>query len=326
MMVISKVNKIVHLAIKLIVFSLVTIVLYRGINDFFSSSDDLSQLWYTTDAIGLLTIVFVLMLINWLLEAIKWKALVSSVVDISLGKSFLAVITGVTLGLITPNKLGSFLGQVVYLPDNVRRRASWSTLYGNFAQMLVTFTFGTMALGVSLSNNLLGYKYEILLQVSFVVSVLMNFLIVILFFHSVKFWNKLKFIEKINPKWSQLINHQSLNFSEKGAVLLISAGRYLVFVSQYYLLLLFFDIQLSVVEGFVIIALTFFILNFIPSPFLGKLGVRESVALFVIGPYCNCELQAVVASFMLWIINLAIPGMVGALLLFKLNLKRERSA
>ena len=321
-----KVNKIVHLGIKLAVFSLAVVVIYIGISQFLESNEDVSKLILPKNASSTFFLVFILMFMNWLIEAIKWQYLITSVQKIDLGTALSAVLTGVTFGLITPNKLGSFVGQVLYVSEDQRKKASWSTLYGNYAQMVVTFTFGTVALGLLLTGNLLGEKYLTWLKLGFVISLILNVVIILVYFNSSKLWGKIKFLKKIGSGYKDVIFHQSITDHEKWKILLLSSMRYIVFVLQYYLLLLLFDIQLSAFEAFVMIALTFFILNFIPAPFLGKLGVRESVALFVIGPYCDCELQAVVASFILWIVNLAIPGIIGSILLLKLNLKKKSNA
>src|SRR5262249_6990083 len=58
--------------------------------------------------------VAVMMLLNWGLEACKWRLLLWPLEKISFGRSFKAILAGVALALNTPNRIGEYGGRVLY--------------------------------------------------------------------------------------------------------------------------------------------------------------------------------------------------------------------
>jgi uncharacterized membrane protein YbhN (UPF0104 family) len=95
-------------------------------------------------------------------------------------------------------------------------------------------------------------------------------------------------------------------------VLLFSFSRYIVFVFQFYLLLVLFDADILLHEALIGISLTYFVSSVIPSFTLAELGIRGSAALFFLGMFTNQEIAIIMASSILWLINLAIPAVIGA--------------
>ena len=89
-----------------------------------------------------------------------------------------------------------------------------------------------------------------------------------------------------------------------------------MFAIQFDLLLLMFGVDVGPLFGFVLIGVTYFIMTIIPSFWLGQLGIREAVSLFVIGAFSNNDAGILSASLALWIINLVIPALIGGVLLF----------
>ncbi|MFA6401838.1 MAG: hypothetical protein WCX31_09470 [Salinivirgaceae bacterium] len=58
-------------------------------------------------------------------------------------------------------------------------------------------------------------------------------------------------------------------------------------------------------------------MTFIPTFALAELGVRGSVAVLVIGTLSPLSSAIIAASVLLWIINLALPALVGAQFLYR---------
>jgi uncharacterized membrane protein YbhN (UPF0104 family) len=51
-----------------------------------------------------------------------------------------------------------------------------------------------------------------------------------------------------------------------------------------------------------------------PSLFLGKIGVKESIALFVLAAFGIDELTVLFASLSVWLINTMLPALVGLII------------
>ncbi|MBK7298693.1 MAG: flippase-like domain-containing protein [Flavobacteriales bacterium] len=74
-----------------------------------------------TDGIApwVLLVMLVCMAVNWSLESHKWRWLLRPVERIGSWRSLVATIAGTSVGLVTPNRTGEFLGRVLFLkPEN----------------------------------------------------------------------------------------------------------------------------------------------------------------------------------------------------------------
>src|SRR5206468_3685838 len=87
-----------------------------------------------------------LMPLNWGLEAAKWQCSVRSIYPVSLMQSFKAVLSGISFSVTMPNRVGEYLGRMIYLPEGSRLRTISVTLVASFAQLLVTLVAGTAGL------------------------------------------------------------------------------------------------------------------------------------------------------------------------------------
>ena len=118
---------------------------------------------------------------------------------------------------------------------------------------------------------------------------------------------------------------------EMGTVMMLSFARYLVFSSQFYMLLGLFDVRIPYFNALVLIALIYFIMAIIPTIALTELGIRGSVALYIFGLYFGQIIPGSVdhavgifaASTVLWIINIGIPSVIGTAFVFRLQFFRN---
>ena len=76
-------------------------------------------------------------------------------------------------------------------------------------------------------------------------------------------------------------------------------------------------------SAFALIALTFFTMAVIPTVALTELGVRGSVALYFLSQVSENTSGIVTATFVLWIINLALPAIIGSIFVFSANIFKE---
>jgi hypothetical protein len=91
----------------------------------------------------------------------------------------------------------------------------------------------------------------------------------------------------------------------------------MVFTLQYVLILKLFGIELSVIDSIICIALNFFLITIIPTYALAEIGIRGTVAVTIFSVYGISSLPVLSAALLIWIINLAIPALIGTLILIK---------
>ncbi len=94
----------------------------------------------------LLYVVFLLMLINLFTETLKWKIIMQPLEKISPLRSFMAVLTGISVSFFVPNRSGEFVGRILYLSEADKIKASIVTVLASIAQLVITVSAGSLCL------------------------------------------------------------------------------------------------------------------------------------------------------------------------------------
>jgi hypothetical protein len=248
---------------------------------------------------------FFLVVLNWGIEVFKWKLLIKNVQVLSLKYLFFSVMSGVTLGLITPNRIGEFGGRLFYLDKKSRLKGLDATIKGSVSQMLITVLAGVAGLVIVVSKDILSFSSG--LKLIFAISILMGLLLILFYFISGNIINKLLFFfkERLSKPISTFSGKEFLKIN------FLSLLRYLVFFFQFYLLLLFFKIEINLSDAFALIPLVFLTVSFIPSFAFAEMGIRGSASVFFIGMVSSDHIGILVAALLLWLINIAFPAVVG---------------
>lgn len=251
--------------------------------------------------------VFVLlMFLNWSLEAEKWKYLIRKTESISFLTSLKATLAGLSFGLLTPNRLGNFVGKVLYLKPENRIEGSLFALYGNLAQMISTFLFGSICF-------LLSYKsyYSSLHPVLALLPLFFALALTGLFLFPHQF--KLKFLEKVFSA-KLLDSIHNLQYIEgKVMVLFLAIVRHIVFTMQY-MIVLSYAPEFYFWKAFIAVQMIFFLTTMIPGLIFGKMMVRGPVAIFVLRTIGISSSFAISMVLFIWLINIGLPSLIGSFL------------
>lgn len=303
--------------------------------DIGSVYDNLSELSSTSQFRIQFILVLILMVINWGIESLKWKWLIAKIERIGFFKSFEGVLTGVSVSMFTPNRTGDYLGRVFILEKANRIEGALITIVGSISQILVTISVGLFCFLSFFYDYLYSpaslneYLYTgIVILVPFVV-----FALVVLYFNIPAFSS---FLQKNKGARLRRFNRYFSVFSWYGtrdllAVLLASLLRYMVFSTQFYLLLKMFSVDVPLIEGLVLISVIYLIMAVVPSIAFADLGIRGSVTLYIIGLYYSHnsatvavpDLGIITATSLLWLINLVIPALMGTFFVFRLRFFRK---
>ena len=71
------------------------------------------------------------------------------------------------------------------------------------------------------------------------------------------------------------------------------------------------------------IAMTFFVMSVVPTFAITEIGVRGAIAAFFFGKLTSDVLPVLNATFSLWLINLAIPALIGTFFIFHFRLESK---
>ena len=102
-------------------------------------------------------------------------------------------------------------------------------------------------------------------------------------------------------------------------VLGYSVARYAVFTTQFFILLQMFEVQIAYADAIVLIMAMLFVISVIPTIAITEIGVRGSVAIFLFGLVSANTVGILSATFVMWIINLLLPALIGTTLFLPLN-------
>jgi len=312
--------------IKIIVSVLLIIMSYGFIIYKISSLEfdkySLSQIHYTYFNLLILLLVFILMILNWSLETIKWKILIDKIQNLKFYTAFKAVLSGITIGIFTPNRIGDIGGRVLFINNGKRTFGVLATGIGSFAQFLTTISAGI--LGFILFLILFPDKTiinPIFNSVTGICFLLILMILIWLYFNIELIRSILIRFSFFKTRKDQLEYLSETNFITLLKVLFLSFVRYIVFSSQFYLLLIFFDIHLTITQAYISISLIYLFAAIIPTTTLLELGIRGSLAIFFIGMFSNNIFGIIFSAMFLWFINLAIPSAIGSIFFLKNQLK-----
>jgi|ERR1035437_9557414 hypothetical protein len=268
----------------------------------------LSQLWW-------FGCVCVLLPVNWLLEAVKWKLLTSKVQKINLRNSFKAVLAGISTGFITPNRVGELVGRVMFLHNENRKSGVTLSILNSLTQNLIMVLCGVPAFVLFLYNT----SGKLRVNSTLYLSILMASLIILglLYFKLPKLSLRIKksfLFEEIKKYTDCLSNYK---FQDLLKISLVSLVRYLVFCFQFYLMLRFFGVELSEFQAMIAIPTTYLFVTFTPSVSFAEAAVRSSYAVLVIGAFSGQTVNIALAGVFIWVINFVIPMLVGSVVLVR---------
>lgn len=281
-----------------------------------------AAIWNQTHWI-LLPFALLLVLVNWALEAKKWQLLVMPLTSVSLGQATRAVLTGLSLGFITPRSIGDYAGRILETPALEREGLVGAVLFNRLSQSLITYLGGLGGLfflyqTTSVHDQALwGWLIPLL-----VVGALGS----LFFLHRGRFFF-LKFIRRYSLLriLTRLLAITGIYTSAQiNAVIFYAFLRYLVFSFQFVLVLWLSGIMLPISALFAGVAVVFMLKSVIPAfNFLSDLGVREFSALLVFSVFEVPENQILLASLLVWCLNILMPTIIGSVYVFRLRLNRS---
>jgi hypothetical protein len=252
------------------------------------------------------------MLVNWSIEALKWRMMMKGETQISFRQSLKAVFAGNALAFFTPNRTGEYFGRMLFLEKERRTGSIPLTIVCSFAQIVITLAAGCTGV-IFMKQRLEGWMNMNLSIAVYALGTLTLFLTILYFTLPV-------------TKLRRLLRLDHVNATILLPVLSLSVTRYLVFIVQYYLLFKVFGVNVEWWQAFWSVSVVFLIIAVVPSMgFLSELGIRWQAAIQMIQLYSSNITGIFATSMAIWMINLVIPALVGGTLILALKLFSNQS-
>ncbi len=284
--------------IKLFLFLLVSFVVYEQISAFDRNAWSEVEFTSPISFAGAVVLVYFNIWIVYYQWSITLNVLVPETSKQVKHHSFFA---GLVTGMLTPNMIGNFIGRFYYFERIHRVPVILFTLLCNYAQFLASIVFGWLAI-------VLAGELYVIPDSNLLIPVLgvLAILAIALYF----------FIDSLLPKFRKKSYFYSFkevlakNPSYRWKIVGLSLLRFMVFTSQFSLVLHAFGVEIT---GEIILGIwqVYLITMFAPSLILGKIGVKESIALLVLVGLGVNEYAVLFTSLIIWFINSLSPALVG---------------
>jgi hypothetical protein len=240
---------------------------------------------------------------NWAIEAYKWNALIKKIHRLSMRELISSIALGLCANILAPNRTGELAARLTHIPPNKRREGLYLNLFAASSQFLITILAGIWAATYLLPQlgffNGIGNAFVYLFTFSIAIACL-----------SIFFKSRLlgKLLLKKLHKQDQNGEVVEIPMRQRIEVFSLSVLRYLIFLMQFYLILLAIEARVNFIDASLILAISFLLNGFIPSNWLTEVVTKSSVIYFISELLQYDPVLTVSASVGLWIINLLIPS------------------
>lgn len=304
-------------------FVLIALSIYRQLHQ----QPNLEQHWaflrntLLSESSSFILPAIVLIAFNWGLEALKWQQLVKHLMPISWWKALLGVLAGVSFTMITPNRMGEFLGRVLYMPEGSRIKSAVLTAIGSLSQLIITLAAGLAGLLYLRNMATESDQWPPLLT-----NVLLFGTTTVMLAGVVVYFNlgwAIRMIEKWPPvnKYAIFIHALGeISGRELLKILGIALLRYIVFLVQYWLVFRALHLSIDVAAIVAGSATMFLIIAIVPTISLAELGIRSQISLYVFSQFCSDNLGILLVSGIIWLINIILPAIAGSLIMLSVKL------
>ena len=270
--------------------------------------------------------MFGLMCVNWTLETFKWQIALRPLQPIGFIRAFKAILAGTCIASFTPNRVGEYLGRMLFVDPGNKILSITPTILCSMAQMLVTLTAGSV--GIYLFS-ILSFQFHatwsspVFLRSAMIVTGVAAIGLGLVYFRFDPLVARVnRWLEKNKKNFTI---PQNFNFQVLATILFISTIRYLVFILQYFLLFSLFGIPLLGIQVFTGVSVMFVLMAVVPTlTFLTDLGFRWAAGIQIFQVFSLNTAGILAVSLGIWLINLIIPALVGSLLILRIKLFSSR--
>ncbi|MFD2551151.1 hypothetical protein ACFSQP_04920 [Bizionia sediminis] len=259
------------------------------------------------------SVLLVLTCLNWYLEIMKWRVLVTTLAPISFYKAAEQCLSALTASLFTPNRVGEYGVKALYYKASKRKQIVALNLIGNSLQMAVTIGFGCFGLSVfvrSFNTKLATVNISI-------------FLLGTLFFGL----TLLFIVYKLKNKWlfldTTLGYFKNIPCKTYALAFLFSVVRYGIFSFQFYFVLALFNNAITFYQAFIGITSMYLLVSIIPSIVIFDVLVKTSVAIYIFQFLDISSVSVLSTVTVMWLLNFVFPSIFGSIFVLKLPLPKS---
>lgn len=315
----NKTKKTLGIVLKVAILVLVAWVLYQKLNNH-QNLKEFERLMHnlgTSTVVTTLSVVVVLMFANWFLEVVKWRYLCRPIEQISLWRATQSVFCGLTWAVFTPNRIGEYGGRVMFLQPRKRIFGVVAMGVGALAQLVLTSVAGSLSIAWFINRF-----FEVSTVGGFAIWLLAagyaGFFLTLYF--NVRWINswmqRIGFLRKFHRFFEILTRYSARELS---TIFLNSLARFVIFTSQYCILMLVIIPDIEFLPMLLLVFILFFVQAALPTLDLFDFGVRSVTASYLYAHITDQDIAVMAIASCVWFINLILPAILGSVFVLKIN-------
>lgn len=318
-MLTSKAKKALSIFIKAAILLVVAWVLYNKLSD----HQELREFNRLIQNLGSKTVfitvgvVVVLMFANWLFEVGKWRYLCRHIEKISFSRATQSVFCGLTWAVFTPNRLGEYGGRVMFLSPRKRVFGVVAMGVGALAQLVLTSVAGSLSIAW-FAMHFLNLQPWAAVGI-WIVAICYASVFMVLYFN-VRWVNtlvsRIGFMRKLH-RFFEVLNRYDRR--ELLTVFGYSLTRFVIFTSQYAILMLVLLPEIPFFPMLWMIFILFFVQSTLPSLDLFDFGIRSVTASYLYSYIIDQDIAIMAIVSCIWFVNLILPAIIGSVFVLKIN-------
>lgn len=277
------------------------------------------ELWLAAGKGDLLLINIALFLLplNIYLQFKKWSIVCSGLLEVNDNrKVFVSLLNGFTTGIVTPARVGEYVGRAIGIKGPSIGEISLAALIDKLFTLLIILLVGASALII--------YLYAFL-NVSLTLSIsIFSFILILTFFVFKVLYSYKHFIKKIKNKYIYKVVEALYILKKVDSKFVLkmvgfSFIFYCTYIIQFSLLLDAFSDKINFTQCVWNSNLIMFFKSLVPSFTFGELGIREGITVYFLSQMHESKAAGFNASILIFFINLIIPSSLSFLYLFRRN-------
>jgi Lysylphosphatidylglycerol synthase TM region len=292
--------------------------------DEFPQAVELFKKEFSWSKIHFLFLAIILTFFNWGFETWKFFICIQRVENISFWRAYKGILFGNAMNLILPASIGELTGRPMVLREENRVSGSGVAYYVSIVQKVASPLVGMIFLTIAYCNKFLSLESITILGLSMKIATFIAFISIL----DIIFWllmylfpswmiDKLAKVKSLRSIFEKIGTYIHYDIRTKLKLLSIGSFRFLIFVTQYWLLMFLFFNDFPHLEFYVLCGVYFLAQFVIPSLGLLDVGIRANLVIFVFSLYTQNFVQLMAVNYLIWMINVLIPSLFGFYLMRK---------
>ncbi len=262
-----------------------------------------------------LPLFFILWALNLLLDAMIWQNAHALIGRINLKRAFKTNFICYALAFITPVNSGELAGRYLMLSEKTQRQKTVFLTFWSHLPRLAT----KLLLGGGAALGLLHINGQLASWLSLTLLVMLLSLLLLFYFKIDRMQNWLADKKIRRRRLENYLIEGRPRAGEKLRLLLLSSLKFLTYSWQFALLLWMWGDQPVTAELMFSVLLFFTASALLPTIAIADFLVKGALALLVFPNHLAAESLLINAAFFTWIFNVALPALVGTLIILRAN-------